>query len=113
MHADEPAHVRGCSTASTPVCIVPGLLSLLKITKKYRGGDAHQPPPNIRHSNQGAPTRVKFGIEEEVGGWSGAAQAANDTISRYHSFYTSFQYKAGAYGAGTRTYTTRTLKITI
>jgi hypothetical protein len=30
MVADEPAHVRACSTASTPACNVPGLLSLLK-----------------------------------------------------------------------------------
>jgi hypothetical protein len=38
--------VRACSTASTPACTVPDLLSLFfKNTKKYRRGDARQIPP--------------------------------------------------------------------
>jgi hypothetical protein len=34
MAADEPANVRACSTASTPACTLPDLLSLFEKYKK-------------------------------------------------------------------------------
>jgi hypothetical protein len=54
---------------------------------------------------QGPITRTTCNTEVGVGGWYGAAEAANNTIPRCRSFYTNFQYKAGAYGAGTGTNT--------
>jgi hypothetical protein len=45
-----------------------------------------------------------------VVGDTGRAEAANNTISRYRSFYTSFQYKVGTYGTGTGIGTAKTLK---
>jgi hypothetical protein len=37
------------------------------------------------------------------GGWYGAPEATNNMNSRWRSLYTSFRYKAGAYGTGTGT----------
>ena len=54
---------------------------------------------------QGARSREQHNTDEGVGGWYGAAEAANNTISRCRSLCTSFQYKAGAYGTGTGTNT--------
>jgi hypothetical protein len=51
MATDEPAHVRACSTASTPACTVPDLLSRFENTKKYRQGDARQNPTEIPDAN--------------------------------------------------------------
>jgi hypothetical protein len=51
MAADEVAHVRACSTASTPACTVPDLHHFLKNTKKYRRGDVRQIPPEYAGAN--------------------------------------------------------------
>jgi hypothetical protein len=49
MAADEPVHVRSCSTASTPACTVPDLLSLFeKYQKVLTGRRAPKPPRNRR-----------------------------------------------------------------
>ena len=49
MAADDPTHVRACSTASTPACTVPDLLSLFeKYQKVPTGRHASKPPRNPR-----------------------------------------------------------------
>jgi hypothetical protein len=47
MAADEPAHVRACSTPSHLHVPYQICYHFLKSTKKYRRGDARQNPPEI------------------------------------------------------------------
>jgi hypothetical protein len=48
MAADEPAHVHTCSTASTPACTAPDLLSLFEKYQKVPTGRRAPNPPRIR-----------------------------------------------------------------
>jgi hypothetical protein len=58
MAADEPVHVRACSTVSTPACTVPDLLSLFEKYQKVLRGDARQNPPEIPGANTPSAVRV-------------------------------------------------------
>jgi hypothetical protein len=48
MAADEPAHVRACSTAPTPACTAPDLLSLFEKYQKVSTERRAPNPPRIR-----------------------------------------------------------------